>query len=298
MAATVQSNFVPEIWSARFTSRLDDELVWGSVANRNYEGDIAGAGDTVHIPTPTTTITVRDYTIDTNIAAAELASGTDQELNIDQQKYFHFYVDDIDRAQARPNIMDDAMGRAARMMAENVDAYISGRVNANYLAARQAATIAHAPDNASWGDDIIKALAKMKRMMTTAKLPLGDRWIIVDEDFMEGLDVHFGTGTAGTSGIYTPATNEQTLRNGFQGMLMGFRLLVANSARVPDGASGKKRAYAGAGMEAVTIATQIVENEAYRPELRFGDAVKGLMVYGSKVVLGARLFNIEYTSAT
>lgn len=44
MAATVQSNFVPEIWSARFTSRLDDELVWGSVANRSYEGDIAAAG--------------------------------------------------------------------------------------------------------------------------------------------------------------------------------------------------------------------------------------------------------------
>lgn len=297
MAATVQSNFVPEIWSARFTSRLDDELVWGAVANRSYEGDIAGAGDTVHIPTPTTTVTVRDYTIDTNIAAAELASGSDQELNIDQQKYFHFYVDDIDRAQSRPNIMDDAMGRASRAMAEEVDTYIRGRVHANYNASRQSGIVTKAPGAADWGSDIIKELAKLKRMMTTAKLQQGDRWLVVDEDFMEGLDVHFAAGNGSAAAVFQPATNEQSLRNGFAGMLLGFRLLVANSSRVPDGASGNKRAYAGAGMEAITLARQIVENEAYRPEARFGDAVKGLMVYGAKVVLGARLFSMEYKSS-
>ena len=98
MAATIQSNFVPEIWSARFLSRLDDSLVWGSVANSLYEGEIAQAGDTVKIPTPTTTVTVSDYTIDTDIASPTLTSGTTQDLTIDQQKYFHFYVDDIDQS--------------------------------------------------------------------------------------------------------------------------------------------------------------------------------------------------------
>ena len=53
--------FIPQIWAARFTSRLEEELVFGSRVNREYEGDIAGAGNTVKIPTPTTSITVRDY---------------------------------------------------------------------------------------------------------------------------------------------------------------------------------------------------------------------------------------------
>lgn len=231
------------------------------------------------------------------LTLAELASGSDQELNIDQQKYFHFYVDDIDRAQARPNIMDDAMGRASRAMAKEVDTYIQGRVHANYNASRQSGIVTKAPGAADWGTDTIKELAKLKRMMTTAKLQQGDRWIIVDEDFMEGLDVHFGAGSDSAASVFQPATNEQTLRNGFAGMLLGFRLLVANSSRVPAGGSGNKRAYAGAGMEAITLARQIVENEAYRPEARFGDAVKGLMVYSAKVVLGAHLFSMEYKSS-
>ena len=294
MAATIQSNFVPEIWSARFLSRLDDSLVWGSVANSLYEGEVSAYGDTVKIPTPTTTITVSDYTIDTNIAAATLTSGTTQDLNIDQQKYFHFYVDDIDRAQAKPAIMDDAMGRAARAMAETIDTKIRTDVHAGYSSTRQAGIVTITPSTANWGTMILKQLAKLKRMMTTAKLPLNNRWIVVDEDFQEGLDIHFSTGTGSAASVFTPATSEQAIRGGFVGNLLGFDLRVANSSRVPAGASGNKRAYAGQGNEAFTLARQIVQNEAYRPELRFGEAVKGLMVYGTKLVLADRIFSLEY----
>ena len=60
------------------------------------------------------------------------------------------------------------------------------------------------------------------------------------------------------------------------------------------GVSGSKRIWCGRGNEAVTFASQIVENEAYRPERRFGDAVKGLNVYGVKAVLPARLRFIDH----
>ena len=298
MAATIQSNFVPEIWSARFLSRLDDSLVWGRTTNSLYEGEISAAGDTVKIPTPTTTVTVSDYTIDTDIADPTLTSGTTQDLDIDQQKYYHFYVDDIDRAQAKPAIMDDAMGRAARAMAETVDTKIKDLIHATYNSARQATIITQKPSDANWGTNTIKGLAKLKRIMTTAKLPLDNRWLVVDEDFQEGLDIHFGAGTGSAAAVFLPATSEQAVRNGFVGKLLGFDLYVGNSARLPAGAVGNKRAYAGQGTEAVTLARQIVKSEAYRPEKRFGEAVKGLVVYGAKVTLPARLFSLEYKSST
>lgn len=300
MAATIQTNFVPEIWSARFTSRLDDALVWGSLTNTNYEGDIAAAGDKVKIPTPTTTVTVRDYVQDTNIMAAEITSGTSQDLDIDQQKYFHFYVDDIDRAQAQPNIMDDAMGRAARSMALTVDTGLQGIFNGAYDASRRAAAIGDAITTAAFGTSFLKAVTKLKRMMTMADIPMEDRWLVVHPETVEGIENHFVTNDA--TGVFTPATDEQTLRNGFSGMLLGFRLLATR--RTPDGTAfgsgtptAAHRLLAGQGTEAVTLARQIVQNEAYRPEARFGEAVKGLMVYGYKLVHSGRLFSIEHRKA-
>lgn len=298
MAATVQSNFVPTIWSARFTSRLDDMLVWGSRANRNYEGDIAMGGDTVKIPTPTTTVSVSDYTIDTDIAAPTLTSGTTQDLSIDQQKYFHFYVDDIDRAQARPNIMDDAMGRAARAMAEEVDGHLQSRFQTDgYAAGRRIAQVGGDPmaANDTWGKAMIRAFIKAKITMTNAKLPLNDRWAVVPAEILAGLENYFLIENP--SGVWLPATQEQTMRNGFAGTLLGFSLLVTLNGRTTAGAAiatkATERITLGQGKEAVTYADQIIQNEAYRPQLRFGEAVKGLMVYGSKTVLPARLFTIE-----
>ena len=129
MAANVQANFVPNIWAARFLSRLMEALVWGRLVNRNYEGDIAAAGDTVKVPVPATSITVHDYAIDTDIADADLGNGSTVDLNIDQMKYTNFYLDDVDRAQSTPDVMDEAMRWAAYQMALQIDTSIRTEVN-------------------------------------------------------------------------------------------------------------------------------------------------------------------------
>ena len=292
--------FIPEIWSARFTSRLRERLVWGSRVNRNHEGEIAQAGDKVKVPTPTSTVTVRDYTVGTNIAAAETTSGTTIDLDIDKQKYFHFKVDDVDRAQELPNQMDDAMGEAAFQMAKQVDSDIRTEFNTAFASTRRIAQQTQHPNvtDATFGQNFLRNVAKLKRTMSDAFLPEEDRWLIVNPHIMEGLDVYFGINAPSAS-VWLPATQEQTLRNGFQGMLFGFALQVAHS--IPDGAAVASKAtyrlYAGQGTEAVSHAEQIVQNEAYRPELAFADAVKGLMVYGTKAILPARLYTIEVQKA-
>ena len=62
MAHSSIANFVPQIWTARFLQALNNASVFGALVNRNYEGEISAAGDTVKIPTMTSSVTVRDYT--------------------------------------------------------------------------------------------------------------------------------------------------------------------------------------------------------------------------------------------
>ena len=306
MAANVQSNFVPNVWAARFVSRLMEALTWGTLVNRNYEGAIQAAGDTVKVPVPATSITVRDYSIDTDIADAELADGSTVDMSVDKQKYYHFYVDDIDRAQSQPNIMDDAMRWAAYQMALQVDNDIRSEVNEAWNIGRRVAAITDALSPAStWVPKFIEALAKATRVFDEANIR-GPQWAVVPPSVVEALTVYYAT-TQASGSIFVPATAEQALRNGFSGSLLGWQLYVTN--QVPQGdtrASGTatkagqaadQRVYLGRGNEAITFANQISESEAYRPEKRFGDAVKGLMVYGVKTVLPARLRFLDIKKA-
>ena len=282
--------FVPEVWAARFTSKLEDALVYGSRTNRNYEGEIAMYGDTVKIPTSTTTVTVKDYMENTDIDDPELAKGTTQDLQIDQQKYFHFYVDDITELQTRPALMDDTMREAAQTVAETVDDHLNDRFASAYDAKR-AVDVASAADAAP--DKFLESMIVLKRMMTDANIPMGMRWIIVPPVFIEKIERHFIAQGGSAAGVFAPATADMTVRNGYAGNLVGFDLLGTVQGRIPhagDGANKKLRCVAGQGMEALTMAQQITEIEAYRPERRFGDAVKGLYVYGSKVVHADRIF--------
>lgn len=291
------SSFIPEVWSARFTSKLREMLVWGSRVNTNFEGEIMAYGDTVKIPSSTTTITVRDYTVDTDIADAQLAAGTTQDLLIDQQKYFHFYVDDIDRLQARPDLMDDAMQEAAFQMSKQIDSHLMGIFNGAYHATRLVNAITSST-TAALGTSLQAAFIKARRVMTEANIPAMGRWAVISPKTQEALDNYFGAN--GASGVFLPATAEGTVRSGFSGRLYGFDLYVANS--VPTGTAQATKAtdrlYLGQGMEAVTHAAQIIKVENYRPEKRFGDAVKGLRVYGSKLVHANRLWTIEHLKTT
>lgn len=102
------STFVPTIWDARLLAHLDKALVYANLCNRDYEGEIRNYGDTVKINS-ISGIAVRDYKKGTPITVDDV-DGTPTELKIDQQKYFAFKVEDIDRVQANVNLVDAAIG--------------------------------------------------------------------------------------------------------------------------------------------------------------------------------------------
>ena len=123
------TSFIPKVWSARLQENLHKALVFGALCNRNYEGDIAQWGDTVHINN-LADITVKPYTPYTDIDDPQQLSGTDTTLTIDHGAYYNFYINDVDAAQASADLMDSAMRNAAWKLAEDTEKYILGVIRA------------------------------------------------------------------------------------------------------------------------------------------------------------------------
>jgi hypothetical protein len=90
------TNFIPELWSANILLELQKNLVYGSAVNRDYEGDIANYGDTVHI-TGIAHISIGDYTAHTDITIESATDKDAGELVINQSKYFAFEIDDVEK---------------------------------------------------------------------------------------------------------------------------------------------------------------------------------------------------------
>ena len=182
-------------------------------------------------------------------------------------------------------------------MAGQVDTDIMTIFNGGFDSSRRVAAIQDALTAATWGEKFLEAVTKLKRFMSVAHIPQDGRWLMIHPETLEGIENYFLT--KGATGVYLPQTGESVRKNGFAGTLLGFRLLVAT--KVPDGdqiaSKDTRRLFAGRGTEAVTHANQIIQTEGYRPEKRFADAVKGLNVYGTKMVLPTRLWTIEHLQA-
>ena len=265
------ANFIPTIWSARLLRHLDKRHVYLNLLNRDYEGEIKNFGDTVKV-NQIGNVTIKDYTKGEDIEAPEDLSGEQQELKIDQAKYFNFAVEDVDNAQTNPKLMDKAMERAAYGMNDVVDAFAANLLAINVHADNTIGsdTTPKVPTKDTAYDFLVDLGVKL----TEANVPTVGRWVVVPA-WYHGLllkDERFvGNGTD---------YNKAILEGGEVGKAAGFTVYVSNN--VPNTDKTKYKIIGGTD-EAGSYAEQILSTEAYRPEKRVSDAVKGLHVYGAKV---------------
>ena len=266
------TNFIPTIWSARLLRHLDKKHVYANLLNRDYEGEIKNFGDTVKI-NQIGDVTIKNYQKSTDIEAPEELSGEQLMLTIDQAKYFNFGIDDVDAAQVNPKLTDKAMMRAAYGMNDVTDRFAASLL---YVGADAGNTLG--TDDSPivpTATDAYDTLVDLSTILTEANVPMDGRWVVVPAWF-HGLllkDKRFvGNGTD---------YNKAILEGGEVGVAAGFRVSLSNN--VPNTTGTKYKIIAGTN-EAGSYAEQILKTEAYRPEKRFSDAVKGLHVYGAKVL--------------
>ena len=281
------TTFIPELWNARLLNALDKAHVFAGLVNRDYEGDIKKQGDTVHINT-IGEVTIGTYTKDTDFTSGPQAlTATDSTLVINQAKYFNFAVDDIDTAQAAGDIMDKAMQRAAYGLADAADKYLADQLAAAITTANgnQVGTTAVALTK----ENVYENIVKMKTILDKANVPTTGRWLVVPPEMVALIlqDDRF-VKTGGTKA-------EDTLANGWVARAVGFDIYESNNCNSTTASSTTTYTITAGDEGACTYAEQISDTEAYRPEKRFADAVKGLHLYGAKVVDPKRLAGLKCT---
>lgn len=263
-------NFIPEIWSDRLKVHLDKALTYGMIVNREYQSDLISYGDTVNI-NRVENLTIGTYTKNGTISAPETLTGSQVQLVIDQAKYFNFEVDDVDNAQTKPKVMDDAMRRAAYGLADIKDQYIAalytGVAAGNVIGSDGSPVV-------PTSTDIYNYFTDAKRLLREANVPTQGLWAVIPP-WMEKMLLDSGEFTADTS------MGDDVKINGMIGRVAGFEVYVSNN--VPNTTETLYKVMFGS-PEAITFADQINSVEAYRPEASFSDAVKGLDVYGAKLV--------------
>ena len=262
--------FIPEIWSARMLTSLKKNLVFAQpgVVNRDYEGEIRNQGDTVRIRSISRP-TIGTYSKGSTTITPEQLTDAQRALLIDQAKYFAFELDDIDAAQFTGGELANALVEASYGLRDVADQYVAG-LYTGAASANQIGTVAVTSAALAYTQ-----LRKLATKLDEANVPQEGRWVVVPPWFYGLLledDRFVRVDASGTS---------QGLRNGIVGMALGFDVLKSNNAPF---VTGDDYAVIAGHPSAISYAEQIVKVETYRPQDSFSDAIKGLHVYGAKLV--------------
>ncbi len=277
------SRFIPAVWSARLLANLEKTLIYGQapVVNRDYEGEIKEFGDRVYVH-GIGDIAVADYVRDTTTVTYQLLDDARKELLIDRSKFFAFRIDDLDLAQQKPKVVDAASQKATRTLADVADQYIASHYPAAGL------TI----DDGAGGpvqlrfDNIYSFVVQASVMLDEKNVPNEGRWMIVPP-WVAGqmlLDEKF----------ILKADPKQAL-NGQIAQAAGFSILKSNNVPMTPGVAPAPDVWhitAGHGM-AISYAEQISKTEGLRLQNSFSDAVRGLHLYGARVLQPNALLHLR-----
>jgi hypothetical protein len=271
------------IWSAKLFQELDKAHVLVNRANRDYEGDISAYGDQVKI-NAVGDITVANYAPNVTSITPQQLSAAQTILKIDEAKYFAFYIDDVDAAQVNPKLMGEAMRKSAYALADAADQLIAGfYTQAGVTVASTSVSVANS----------LSVLADAGKALDEGNVPQGGRWMVIPPWFHAKLVLNKILETDGS------VVAEAAYANGFVGRAFGFDIYMSNNltTSASTGSLGSHYGLAGTS-RAISFAEQIVMMEAYRPENSFSDAVKGLHVYGSKVIDPNALISLNITTSS
>lgn len=274
-------NFIPKLYAAGVLSALQTKLVYGSpeVMNDKYEGEIQNGGDVVKIRT-IGDVTITDYDRNVDLPAPETLSDAALELKIDQEKAFNFQEDDLDALQADADLSAEAEERAGYNLAKVQDSFFAS-LHTDIDTGNFVGTDASPKTDLGTAGQAYKYLTDLGVLLDESETPEEDRWAIVPPWYHQQLELDTRFTGFGT------AENRATLANGKIGMAAGFTIYKSN--QVPYVTSTTKFKVIAGHKMAWSKAEQLLKVEAYRLEKRFADGVKGLHVYGAKVIRPSNL---------
>jgi len=257
------TNFKPTLWDAALLERFNTANILIPALNHQYEGTLS-SGNTVKI-TAVNTPTIVDYAAASRVITPAQMTDTTQSLVIDQEKAFSFIVDDVDKVQAAGSF-EPVTRDAGAALSEDAEATVIAALKAGGTSAGTAAI--------TTADLAYAAVISMRTALVKANVPNANRILAVSPEFAALL---LGTGSKLTT--FDPS-GDGALRNGVIGRLLGFTVVehpqLTHTANRP--------AAIGFHANSVAYVGQIEKTEAGRMENKFADYVRGLNVFGTKVL--------------
>lgn len=262
------TNFVPEVWHAQILANFKQTQIIAPTVAREYEGT-ARMGNTVRI-TSFVTPTIVNYATGTSGARTidpEALTDSGQALDIDQEKAFSFFVDDIDKRQAAGQ-MDPVTNDASAGLVEDAEAFLAALLLSGGTDSTSAETVADGNE----AFDVVKRL-RTELSASGVKAPLGNRTLVVNPEFSS-----FLLGADSKLTDVDTSGEAMGLRNATIGQLLGFR--VAETSLLSPGLACAVAYH----RSAVGYVSQLDNVEALRAQNKFADIVRGLHVYGARVL--------------
>lgn len=288
--------FIPEIWSGKLQAKFYSSTVLAEITNNDWEGEIRDMGDKVQIRT-IPNITINNYTKGLTLAT-EVPQTSLVELNIDQGKYFQVVVDDVDKIQSDLSLMDIFTNDASQQLKINIDTAVLLGIKGQ-ASADNKGTTAGKFSNIDLGSssgtktailveksDVIDHIVEMGQVLDEQSAPEEGRWLVINPAIASRIKTSDLKDASITGDTQTP------LRNGRLGMIDRFTVYVSNllptdsSSVAGEGSDSSVTGtaiYAGT-KDAITFASQISNVETLRSTATFGNIVRGLNVFGYKVV--------------
>jgi hypothetical protein len=307
VSGQTNSFFLPKIYSKKVLNFFRKASVVEAITNTDYAGEISAFGDSVRI-IKEPVISVSDYTRGSDTTQTKL---TDQEISlvVDSAKAFKFIVDDIETNMSHVNFKEVATSSAAYALRDSYDAAVIATMfsgvstsspdhvlGADASAATQTMGQHQGGSNAidltgsdGTGTDPLDVMSFMAKLLDEQSIPEEGRWFGAPPSFYNELaqsgskllSVDFNAG-------------QGSIRNGLvsSGKLRGFDMYKSNNVAAASTATGKIMA---GHISSTATAQTIISTEVLRDPSSFGDIVRGLHVYGAKVLRPEALVSAFYT---
>ena len=268
--ATSEVNFIPQVWSKLLQAKFYKTSVLPAISNTDYQGEISAKGDTVVIRT-TPTVTVADYDEGSALSYQELTTGK-VELLVNQAKSYAFRVSDVLNAQSDIDLLEQASKDAAEQMRIAVETQVLASLITGATTIGSQTTITAA--------NVLTTILGMAKDLDELNVPEEGRFIVLSPEFVSLLK------QSELRQAYLTGDDTSPLRNGKVGMVDRFTVYQSNMLHTAASGADSGYTHVLAGHpKAVAFASQFTNTETVRLESVFGDGVRGLQVYGSKIVV-------------
>jgi len=285
-----QGNFTPQIFSQKVQKFFRRASVVEDITNTDYAGEIENFGDTVKI-IKEPTITVKDYargqTVDTQVLADDQIT-----MTVDQGSYFAFKVDDIEERQSHVNFEALATSSGAYSLKKNYDYNVLKFIYDNASDGTGSGTDGSPIDGDAAVDTLANLVSTAKKNLDKNDVPEENRWLVAPPEFFEQL--RKAGGKLSDQSVMNDGGASQ-IRNGkvTDRPLFGFNMYSSNAIAVSSGSAAShtfgssgsnEYAYIYGHMSGVATVNHIAKTELIRDPDSFADVVRGLHVFGRKIL--------------